>query len=86
MTDKTEEQIARERAAIDAMKNAKSNMTVALDRIATLESALRNASGTIGTLSRYIGPDCYTYPNGSDRRTCKSVADDAIASIAKVIG
>ena len=84
--DKSDEEIARERAAVEAMKNAKSNMTAALDRIKTLETALWNASGTISTLKGYIAPNVYTYPVQGNSRRCTDHADAAIAEIAKVLG
>jgi hypothetical protein len=85
MADKSEEQIARELAAVQAMKGAKSNMEAALGRIGTLESALRSAASTIGTLKGYIAPQVYTYPVNSSSRRCTEVADDAMAAIAKVL-
>lgn len=36
-TEKTEEQIAKEKAAVEAMRDAKSNMDAALTRITDLE-------------------------------------------------
>lgn len=84
--DKSDEEIARERAAVEAMKNAKSNMTAALDRIKTLETALRDASGIISTLKSYIAPNVYTYPVQGNSRRCTDHADAAIAEIAKVLG
>ena len=80
---KSDEQIERERAAVAAMSNAKANMTATLDRIQTLERALLNAKSSISSLKGYIAPNTYTY--GSNGKTCVSVADDAIAAIAKVI-
>lgn len=86
MSDKTEEQIASEKAAVEAMRNAKSNMTSALERIATLERALWNASSSISGLKNYIAPGAYTYPVSNTSRRCTEVADDAIAAIAKALG
>lgn len=83
--EKTEAQIEREKQAVAAMANAKSNMTAALDRIKTLETALRNASGTISTLKGYIAPNVYTYPVSGNSRRCTDHADAAIAEIAKVL-
>lgn len=86
MTDKTEEQIAKEKAAVLAMKNAQSNMGAALTRIERLEQALRNANSSISTLKGYISPGVYTYHDGQQNKTCQSVADDAMAAIAKALG
>lgn len=83
--EKTEAQIEKEKQAVAAMANAKSNMTAALDRIKTLETALRNASGTISTLKGYIAPNVYTYPVQGNSRRCTDHADAAIAEIAKVL-
>lgn len=85
MTDKTEEQITREKAAVDAMKNAKASMSGALDRISTLESALRSASSRIGTLKGFIAPNAYLYPTSSTPKRCTEVADEALADIVKVL-
>lgn len=41
--EKTEDQIAREKAAVAAMKNAQANMQAAFDRISTLERGLASA-------------------------------------------
>lgn len=86
MTDlaKSDEQIAKEKAAVDAMKGAQANMTKALDRISTLERALSTASSNISRLKSYIAPGAYTY-DSTNRKTCTSEADDAIAAIAKVL-
>lgn len=84
-TEKTEEQIAKERAAVLAMKNAQANMGSALDRIATLEGALRSASSTISTLKAFIAPGTYAYPVSGNSRKCTDYADDGMAAIAKVL-
>jgi len=84
--EKTEEQIAREREAVKAMVGAKSNMETVLDRIRTLENALRSASSSISLLKGYIGPSAYMPPIGSNSPVkAASYADDAVASIAKVL-
>lgn len=82
MTEKTEEQLLREKLAVDAMRNAKSSMVGALERIATLEHALRGASSAIRVLKGYIAPDVYIYGNANKK--CVTVADEALAEIAKV--
>ena len=83
--EKTEEQIANEREAVNAMKNAKSNMTLALERINTLESALRQANNVISSLKSYIAPGAYTYPIQGNSRKCTDIADDGMAAISKVL-
>jgi hypothetical protein len=88
MQNKDEAQIEREKQAVAAMANAKSNMTVALDRIIRLELALKSASNDIARLKRCVGDDCQiTYHNGSSetRDYVKNYAEAAIANIAKVL-
>lgn len=84
--EKTEEQIERERAAVEAMRNAKANMTASLDRIATLETALKAAKTHILALKGHVGPGSYTYPTDSSRVRCVDYADNAVAGINKVLG
>lgn len=83
MENKTDEQIERERSAVDAMRNAKANMTSALDRISTLERELQNAQSSLSRLKSYIAPTVYVYEG---KETCHAFADRAITSIAKVLG
>ena len=88
MHNKDEAQIEREKQAVAAMVNAKSNMSVALDRINRLELALKSASNDIARLKRCVGQDCQiTYHNGSSetREYVHKYADNAIAGIAKVL-
>ncbi len=88
MQNKDEAQIEREKQAVAAMVNAKSNMSVALDRINRLELALKTASNDIARLKRCVGQDCQiTYHNGSaeTREYVHKYADNAIAGIAKVL-
>lgn len=54
MTDITEEKVARDKAAVDAMRNAKANMDYALTRISTLERALKDARDAIAHAKGYI--------------------------------
>lgn len=83
--DKTDEQIAKERAAVDAMKNAKANMDAALQRIETLERALKSAGSSIVTLKSYIAPSAYQYPLNGKAVKCTDMADEAVAAITKVL-
>lgn len=88
MTEKTEAQIDREKSAVAAMKNAKSNMDEVLARVATLERALSNSSNVIARLKRHVGPE--SQMNWHDGRTDKrdlvvKYADEQIADIAKVL-
>ncbi len=83
--EKTEEQIAKERTAVLAMKNAQANMSAALDRISTLERALSSASHTMSQLKGFIAPHAYTAIISGNSRRCTDIADDGIASIAKLL-
>ena len=82
--EKTDDQIARERASVEAMKNAKANMATVLDRVTTLERVLADASNTMRQLKTYIAPEAYTYPTGTPRK-CTELADDGMAAIARVL-
>lgn len=62
MTDKSELQIAKEREAVDAMRNAKANMGAVLDRVGTLELALKAALDGLKRAKAYIAPTVYAYP------------------------
>jgi len=53
--EKTDTQIEKEKQAVAAMANAKSNMSTALDRIATIERALHSADSALSRLSHYVG-------------------------------
>lgn len=55
MTEKSEEQIDREKAAVASLKGAKSNMAAALERIETLESALRNVRSRCECVGKAFG-------------------------------
>jgi len=88
MTDKTEAQIDREKSAVAAMKNAKSNMDVVLARVVTLERALSDASSAISRLKRQVGPESKMdwYQGSSEvRDLVTKYADVQIAEIAKVL-
>lgn len=62
MSEKTEEQIAKERASVEAMRNAKANMDAALSRISTLETALTSCVKALRETKGFISPNVYTYP------------------------
>lgn len=85
MSDVTEEKIARDKAAVDAMRNAKSNMDYALARISTLESALNNARDAIRQAKGYIAAGVYTYP-GQHQSTVHDRLDAYIAAADKALG
>lgn len=84
--DKTEAQIEREKTAVAAMANAKSNMATALDRIATLEQALKHASHHLGQLKYHVGD--HSKIDMHDNRPpvfVKTYIGDAQAAITKVL-
>lgn len=85
MTDATEEKIARDKAAVDAMRNAKSNMDAALARISALESALQNARDHLLQSKGYIAAGVYTYP-GQSQSTVHDRIDGYIAAANKALG
>lgn len=81
--EKSEEVIAREKAAVDAMKNAKANMDSALKRIETLEYALSQARSRIGTFKDYVPSRAHVYDG---RKTLHTEMDEAIAAVTKALG
>lgn len=66
--EKTEEAVARDKAAIEAMKNAKSNMGIALDRIAYLERKLASAISALKQAKEDISPKVYCYKSDNERQ------------------
>lgn len=83
MTD--EERAAANKAAVDAMKNAKANMGTVLERVDTLERALRVAGQNIASLKSYVAPGAYTYPISGNSKKAVDLFDDAVAAINKVL-
>jgi len=55
MSDKTEDQITREKDAVQKMVGAKSAMEAALGRIATLERAITNMNVVLDDMSKQVG-------------------------------
>lgn len=84
MTEKTEAQIEREKQAVAAMANAKSNMTEALARIQTLESALKQAADDLGRMKYYVGEHA-KMEIGNNYVYVKSWIADRQAAIAKAL-
>lgn len=82
--EKTEAQIEREKQAVAAMANARSNMTASLERIKTLENALFRASNTLSALTNHVGPYSII-EHGSNRRQVRDFIADEKAEIAKVL-
>ena len=71
MTD--EERIAKEKASLDAMRNARANMADAIRRIETLERHLRAACDFIDAMKRYVPQDAYEY--NSTKSLIKTIAE-----------
>ena len=84
MTDKTEAQIEREKQAVAAMANAKSNMMAALDRIKTLENALFRASNALSSMKNYVGEYAKMERASSSIYIKEHIADE-VGAIAKVL-
>ena len=55
MSDKTEDQITREKDAVQKMVGAKSAMEAALGRIATLERAITHMNVVLDDMSKQVG-------------------------------
>lgn len=84
MTD--EERIAANKAAIEAMKNAKANMGTAIDRIVQLERALGEAISGLRQAKDYISSNVYAYKlDNQNQQTVHARIDAQIASISKVL-
>lgn len=84
MSDKTDAQIEREKQAVAAMANAKANMSTALERIATLESALRTAANDLGRAKHYVGDQC-GFQQGSSFVGVKTWLGDRQAAALKAL-
>ena len=84
--EKIEQQAAAQKAAIEAMKNAKSNMAVALDRISLLERTLTSAIGALRQAKDDVSPKVYCYPlDGQRHRTVHERIDSFIAEASKAL-
>lgn len=82
VVSEAEEKMAREKAAVDSMRNAKANMDQALDRIATLERALSAAADRISRFKGYVGSHVYVYQG---QRTAHQEMDAAISDARSVL-
>lgn len=83
MTDKSEEQIAKEKASVEAMKNAKANMDAALSRIATLEQAVEHALTGIKAAKQYIPNNVYVYAGSNQQQQSVHARIDYWADLAR---
>lgn len=74
--EKTEAQIDREKQAVAAMSNAKSNMTTALDRITTLENRLRTANSVLSIVRNHVGPHSKIPVDSGHELVVKYIGDE----------
>lgn len=84
MTEKTEEQVAKEKAAVDSMRNAKANMEATLSRIGTLERALSTAISHMRGHKDYVPTSAHLY--GATGKTLHATIDEHIAEAARALG
>ena len=82
MTEKTEEQIAKEREATEAMKNAKSNMDRVLARVETLTRVLQQAKNDLALVKDWVPQSAYGWRSDTPRHT---EINNMIANIQKVL-
>ncbi len=88
--EKPEEQIAKEKAAVAAMKGAQTNMQFAISRIETLERVLKNQDFNLTQLRTALGEGLYAslYPVKSNEKTqvnIRTFIDSMRAVIAEVM-
>jgi hypothetical protein len=86
MTDAHDEKVARDKAAVDAMRNAKSNMDAALARITTLEQALTYARDNLGRTKQYIGASNYVWSGSNERQSVHDAIDQMVSHATKALG
>jgi hypothetical protein len=77
-----EERVLKEKAAVEAMRNAKANMTEALARIETLERTLHSAISYTKGLQDYIPRNCYPYRG---EQTIQANITDTVAKWSAVL-
>lgn len=67
-SEKTDDQIAKEKEAVKAMTGAKAAMEAALSRIDTLERALKSVRAQSERVGKAFGPDVFlnVYQSGGD--------------------
>lgn len=81
--EKTEEQIAKERAAVEAMRNARSNMDAALSRIGTLERQLADDRRSIEYYKTFVPKSAYAFRG---EKTLHDIMDEKVFEITKILG
>lgn len=80
--EKTEEQIAKEKSAVDSMRNAQSNMKAVL-RVDALECALRRAVDNLRSAKKFVPEHGYVY-NG--QKSLHSLLDEQADAAARALG
>lgn len=83
MADITDEQIAKERAAVEAMKNARANMDASLNRIRTLEQKLQEALSSLRYYKTFVPAAAYSYEG---KKKLHDIMDECAADIMRVLG
>lgn len=58
-TDKTEDQIAKDKEAVKAMTGAKAAMEAAIRRVELLEAALKSVRGQAERIGKAFGPEVH---------------------------
>ncbi|HEY5409266.1 MAG TPA: hypothetical protein VIJ94_00940 [Caulobacteraceae bacterium] len=87
MPEPTEETTAKHRAAVAAMKGAKTAMDAVLERNAALERALASARDALIDAKRYIARDVYLYRSGgNEQQSVHQLIDAHVAQLQKVLG
>lgn len=87
MSEAAEEQVAREKAQVAAMRNAQSMMSAVIARNTALEGALKNAADQLASTKNYISDKVYCW--ASDNRAQQTVharVDSQVAELRKVLG
>ena len=82
MSTPDEERIAKEKASLDAMRNARANMADAISRIETLEKHLAAACSFIDGMKRYVPKDAYGYQS---TKTLHDTITENVQSLRRVL-
>lgn len=84
MTDENREseKARKEKDAVTAMRNARSNMALALGRIGSLEDELDRAKMALEFARNHISPSCHGYD--SKKKTVDIIAD-AMVRISNIL-
>lgn len=89
MTTKTEDEIAREKEAVQKMVGAKSAMEAAISRIDRLQKAISKAEIILADLQKHIGDGIYVktyhYDGGNGGSEAASKVKDQIAYARRIL-